>query len=232
LAAPVNEVIRTKTSSGEALRGILNAGDFDQHWISSTQAVFTITLEESMFTVDIVTTNAGRELVPMGIGWHPYLAIPSRQRAQARMHIPATARLEVNNYDEVFPTGRILDVENTLYDFSPAAGAAIGNLALDDCYVKLLQSAVGETILCLTDPAANYGVRVTAVSPHISAVQVYAPSDSLFVALEPQFNWPDPYGAQWQSKHGKGMVVLAPGESVRYAVRLELFEPSMAPSPS
>lgn len=56
-------------------------------------------------------------------------------------------------------------------------------------------------------------------------MQTFAPPDKPFVVLEPQFNWADPFGALWREPRGKGMVTLAPGESVAYRVRLELFDP-------
>ncbi len=76
----------------------------------------------------------------------------------------------------------------------------------------------------ITDPAAHYGVRVKAFSPEISAFQVYAPVEKPFVAVEPQFNWADPYNPIWKGKN-TGMAVLKPEQSVTYALELELFVP-------
>ena len=44
------------------------------------------------------------------------------------------------------------------------------------------------------------------------------------MVVEPQLNWADPYGAIWGGRD-TGMVELAPGEAVDYAVRLELLTP-------
>jgi galactose mutarotase-like enzyme len=43
------------------------------------------------------------------------------------------------------------------------------------------------------------------------------------VAIEPQFNLPDPYNKKWDTN--AGMVLLKPGQSVAWRVRLELFTP-------
>ena len=43
-------------------------------------------------------------------------------------------------------------------------------------------------------------------------------------AIEPQFNLPDPYNRNWGNA-GNGMVLLQPGQSVSWRVRLELFAP-------
>jgi aldose 1-epimerase len=42
------------------------------------------------------------------------------------------------------------------------------------------------------------------------------------VAIEDQFNYPDPWGAEWKGMD-TGMIKLEPGQSVTWRVRLELF---------
>jgi aldose 1-epimerase len=76
----------------------------------------------------------------------------------------------------------------------------------------------------IIDPAANYGLRLVTMSPHITSIQVYAPLGKNFVAIEPQFNLPDPYNKNWGNVD-TGMVLLQPGQSVTWRVRLELFTP-------
>ena len=61
----------------------------------------------------------------------------------------------------------------------------------------------------IIDPAAKYGLRVTALSPEIKAIQVYAPPERNVVAIEPQFNLADPYSKSW-GKTDTGMVMLQP----------------------
>jgi len=76
----------------------------------------------------------------------------------------------------------------------------------------------------LSDPKSNYGLRVRALSPQIQTVQIYSPKNDSFVAIEDQFNYPDPWGAEWKGMD-TGMVTLRPGQSVTWRVRLELFSP-------
>ena len=83
----------------------------------------------------------------------------------------------------------------------------------------------GQASALIIDPAAHYGVRVTALSPEIQAIQIAAPVNSPFIALEPQFHWTDPFSAIWGKDARTGMVILKPGESVSYSVKLELFIP-------
>jgi aldose 1-epimerase len=174
----------------------------------------------------VTTKNVGKEVLPMAIGFHPYFAIPSGDRQQVRLHVPAELRAIVNNYDDVFPTGEIVPVKGTPYDFTASAGAPLGALFMDDCFTHLIRNAQGDAVIELTDPAAHYGVRIVAISPQIKAIQVYAPPDKDFVAIEPQFNLADPYNKKIWGKRDTGMVSLQPGQSVTWHIRLELFTPS------
>ncbi len=76
----------------------------------------------------------------------------------------------------------------------------------------------------LIDPESNYGLTIAALSPQIKTVQVYSPKPTTFVAVEPQFNYVDPFGSEWKGMD-TGMVTLRPGQSVTWKVRLALFKP-------
>ncbi len=72
--------------------------------------------------------------------------------------------------------------------------------------------------------AANYGIHIVGVSKEIKTVQVYAPIEKQFVAIEEQYNFGDPFGKEWHWMD-TGFVTLKPGESTSWHVRLELFTP-------
>ncbi|MEO6192902.1 MAG: aldose 1-epimerase, partial [Thermoanaerobaculia bacterium] len=110
------------------------------------------------------------------------------------------------------------------YDFSMRGGRAVGSLYLDDCFVDL-ETAAGEVVAEVIDPAASYGLRVVASSPPVRAIQVYAPPEKAFIVVEPQLNRADPFGPEWGEDAETGMARLEPGESVVYSARLELFAP-------
>jgi galactose mutarotase-like enzyme len=129
----------------------------------------------------------------------------------------------VNNYDEVLPTGEVVMVAGTPYDFNAPEGASLGDTYLDDCFVELQKTRDQHTVVTLTDEEARYGLRVIATSPEVTAVQTYSPVGAPFLVLEPQFNWANPFGAEWGSVGSKGMVILEPGASVSYDVALEVF---------
>jgi galactose mutarotase-like enzyme len=225
LASRVDGMHRRTTEDEDAVQATLDAGDFRQHWRSRTEISFENVLRSDSFTLSVTARNVGDEPLPLGIGWHPYFLLPSGHRAQARLRLPARRRTEVDDYANVLPTGRILPVAGTPYDFTAPGGRALGDLYLDDCFTDLERSPGGEAIAEVVDPEAAYGLRVIAVSPHIRAIQVYAPPEKGFVVIEPQFNLADPFGPEWGPDVDTGMVLLEPGGSVTYSARLELFVP-------
>lgn len=210
---------------------VLHAGNFDGHWLSDTDVKVETTLSHDAFEMTVTAKNVGHEPLPMGIGWHPYFVLPSGNRQQVRLHLPSETRAVMNNYDDSFTTGERVPVKGTPYDFSAPAGRPLGTEYLDDNFSNLNYNAEGHTVSEIFDPAANYGLRLITLSPQIKSIQVYAPPQKNFVAIEPQFNLPDPYNKDWGSAD-TGMVLLQPGQSVAWRVRLELFTPNPGSSAS
>lgn len=223
LGARVHDVHRETTAARDVVRARYDAGDFGGHWPSRTMLDFEYVLTPTRFDISVRATNVGDQPLPMGMGSHPYFRIPSGDRGQARLHVPAHLRALVNDYDEVLPTGELQPVHGTTYDFTAPDGRALGDMYLDDCFTDLDRSAEGDVVCSITDPAGGIGVRVIGVSRAIRAVQVYAPPSEEYVALEPQFNLADPFGKEWPANVDTGMVILAPGAATEYRVALELF---------
>ncbi len=229
LASKVDNIQKTTTADGQTVSGILHAGNFGGHWFGNTDLQFEIALSGDAVLATITAKNVGATAEPMAIGWHPYFAIPSGDRTQARLHIPAAKLAEVNNYDDVFPTGKLKPVAGTPYDFNAPEGKPLAGQFLDDNFSSLTRTGDGADVE-LIDPASKYGIKVEALSPEIKTVQVYAPPTKDFVAIEPQFNFADPFGKEWNGAD-TGMVVLQPGQSVTWKVRLRLFVPPPPPPP-
>ena len=211
------------TLDGQTVTGVIHAGDFSGYWPSKTDLTIRISLTGTAVESTITATNVGHEEEPISVGWHPYFAIPSGDRSQARLHIPASKLAEVNNYDDVFPTGKLLPVAGTKYDFRAPAGVPLGNIFLDDNFADLSRTSE-KLVVDLTDPASAYGIHIEGLSPEIRTIQVYAPPDKAFAAIEEQFNFADPFSVVWNGMD-TGMVTLKPNHSVTWKVRLELFTP-------
>jgi galactose mutarotase-like enzyme len=209
---------------GPTATGVIHAGDFGGHWPSSTDLTIKITLTGKAVEASITAKNVGNEPEPIGIGWHPYFSIPGGDRKQARLQLPASEMAEVNNYDDVFPTGKLVPVQGTKYDFTASDGKPLGDIFLDDNFSRLSRSA-GKVVVDLIDPDAKYGLHIQGLSSDIKTIQVYAPPDKPYVAIEEQFNFADPFNSVW-GKSDTGMVTLDPGHAVTWTVRLEMFTPS------
>ena len=224
LAAQANDLSVT-SDPGTAEATAVYQLPADGHWFSDNKVKVNVALDRDTVTVTLTATNTGDRPEPVSVGWHPYFELPSGSRANARLHIPSDTRVEVNNYDDVFPTGKLLPVLGTPYDFTAQEGAPLPDQLVDDSFVNLKRDAQGYAVAAIRDLGANYGMRITAMSPHVRAMQAYSPVDKSFIALEPQFNYNDPFGKEW---HGvdTGMVTLAPGESVTWKTQLQLFQPS------
>lgn len=217
LASSMDTVQVESNADHAAVTATIAAGDFQGHWPSKTSLMIAATLDKGGFGFTVTARNTGKEDLPVGVGWHPYFAFPSGQRAQALVKIPAKEHALANNYDDVFPTGELVPVGDFFEE-------PLGDRFIDDCFVDLQRGADGSAAAEIVDPAAHYGMRVSALSPEITAFQMYAPPDKAYVAIEPQFNWADPYSPIWKGR-ATGMKVLKPGESVTYSVRLEMFLP-------
>ena len=135
----------------------------------------------------------------------------------------ASEMAEVDGYDNVFPTGKILPVKGTRFEFNVPGGRALGGDFLDDNFSHLDRKA-GPVTVTLIDPAAHYGVKIEGLSPEIKTLQVYAPPAKNFVAIEHQTNFADPFGKEW-GKFDTAMITLAPGKSTQWHVRLKVFVP-------
>jgi aldose 1-epimerase len=227
LDSKFEDVNVTNNADESHVDGIFHAGNFGGHWPSSSDVSVRTTLRDSSVEMEVTVKNVGQEMLPVGVGWHPYFAIPSGDRQQARLHVPATHRVIVNNYNDVFPTGKIVPTSGSTYDFTAAGGAPLKTQFLDESFIDLKRQPDGSVITELIDPASDYGLRVIALSKEINAIQTYSPVDKSFLAIEPQFNLADPYGKEW-GKTSTGMVNVKPGDSVTYHVRLEMFQPSLS----
>ena len=223
LKAKTDDVKMKKTAAGEEATGVIHAGDFGGHWLSKTDLDITISLTADAVTATVVAHNVGNEAEPIAIGWHPYFALPSGDRTQARIHIPGSQLAEVDNYDNVFPTGKLKPVEGTQFDLRAPEGVPLADHFYDDNWSKLAWKNGAVTVKVI-DPAAKYGVAIEGISPEIKTIQMYAPPTQKFVAIEHQYNFADPFGKEWNGMD-TGMVTLKPGQSTKWQVRLKVFVP-------
>ncbi len=222
LKARATDVRVTRTAGGAQVTGVIRAGNFGGHWLSSTDLVITITLSAEAVDASVVAQNVGHQPEPIAIGWHPYFNLPSGNRQQVRIRIPGAMIAKVDNYDNVFPTGNLVPASGQ-YALNVPGGRALANNFYDDNWSHL-EWKNGAVTTQVIDPAAHYGVDIEGLSPEIRTIQMYAPPDKNFVAIEDQYNFADPFSKVWGNMN-TGMVTLQPGQSTRWNVRLHVFVP-------
>jgi aldose 1-epimerase len=224
LSAKFTDIHEKNGAKESSVSALFHGGDFGGHWLSKTDVSVKTVLKDDTLEIDLTAKNVGKEPLPMGMAFHPWFVFPSGMREQARLFVPADQRALVNNYDDVVPTGKIEPVKGTPYDFTAPGGTALGTLFMDDNFLNIQHDKDGNAAVEITDPAAGYGLRIVSLSPEVKAFQVYAPPDRNVIVVEPQVNLADPYNSIW-GKTDTGMVLLEPGHSLTWRVRLELFTP-------
>lgn len=209
---------------GGQVEAIYDAGDFDGRWISHTQITSAVQLSSRAMEMSVSVRNVGNKAEPVGIGWHPRFAVLNKDRRQILLKLPNALHAEVADRRSGIPSGKLQPVEGTLYDFTGRNGTRLGTIDLNDSFVHLKPGLFDNgPIAELRDPANKYGLRITVMSMAIKAIRVYAPADASFVSIDPQFNYDDPFGQEWAKDESTGMVVLQPGQTVQWKIRLEIF---------
>jgi len=193
---------------------------FQNEWPGALKIHFHASLTTKAFVLKVIAINTGAEPCPVGIGWHPYFNIPSGDRRQAKLKIPANTLALVDNYDNVFPTGVTQPTAGSKFDFRQPR--AMGDQFLDDCFLDLIRDANGSVTAEIHDPASKFAVKITSASPAVKAYQCYAPPDKSFIVLEPQFNIGDPFNKSVWKDRDTGIVLLAPGHEVVYDATVEI----------
>jgi len=211
-----------KTADGETLTAVIHAGSFNGYWLSKTDLHYVIALTADGVDISITATNVGGEPEPMAMGWHPYLRIVSGDRSQARVHIAADLFTAVDTIDGR-PTGELTAVSGTKNDYRSPIGGLLPDASTSVNFSKLTRTA-GGIDAWLSDPKADYAIRVRGLSPEIQTLHLWSAKGDTFCALEEQYNYMDAFGPEWKGMD-TGMVTLDPGKSTNWHVRLELFDP-------
>ncbi|MGI4757863.1 MAG: hypothetical protein ACRYGF_13550 [Janthinobacterium lividum] len=200
------------------LTGSLPETDFDGHWRSKMQVQVEVRISGKFVDITSAIRNVGEESAPMGLGWHPRFQLGS-DRADVRLRIPQASVLEISDRTHELPTGKITAAGNTLARFMDGP-EPLRNVSLDEALVRLKNTA--PTSAEIQDPAAGYGLRLTAVSSNMRELRVFAPSDGNFVSLGFQTNFDNPLGHVWTAEE-PAIAILQPGQTLEYKVRLEIL---------
>lgn len=224
LAAPSDTATTTALPDGGQAQAVYQMADFGSRWPSKTDVMVTVMLGSRWIEMSVVAHNVGTVAEPIGIGWLPRFAILDGKREQMRLRVTGTMREELRDRRSGMPTGRLLPVNGTAYDYTAREGVELGATDLDDCFTALHRELLDAgPVAELRDTANGFGLRLTALSSTIHAMRVIAPAGARYVSIEPQYNLDDPFGSEWKTEIDTGMVVLQPGQTTVWKTRLELF---------
>ena len=229
LMRQANTIDTEVVPDGWQSRGVYRAGNFDGHWLSQTEITTLVLLNGRVMELGVVAKNNGTVAEPMGIGWRPRFAIPSGDRSNALLRLPTGMRVELRARKQGqgaagLPTGKLLSIPGTEFDYTKPGGAKLEQRTVSESFVRLKQGLLDiGPVVELRDVKARFGLRIISLTPTIREIRVDAPADQAMVTIDPQFNYDDPFGKEWPKDEDTGMVVLQPGQSVQWKVRLELF---------
>src|ERR1700722_17279026 len=95
LKAKTDDVKVENIPGGQEVTGVIHGGNFGGHWLSKSDLVIKIRLTAEAVDAIIEARNVGSEDEPVAIAWHPYFNLPSGDRSQVKIHIPASTYAEV-----------------------------------------------------------------------------------------------------------------------------------------
>lgn len=166
-------------------------------------------LTDQGLSVQTTATNAGDQPLPYGAGHHPYLTVGTERIDVATLRIPALLRLEAD--ERQIPTGRLIPIEGTEFDFLEPR--PIGQTRLDTAYTSLIADANATTRVVMEDPVG--GRRLTLWMDRAYGYLMVFTGDTVpeparrrrGLALEPMTCAPNAF------RNGLGLITLAPGQS-------------------
>ena len=193
-------------------------------WPWNTEVTITALLSSRALDLTMTARNNGDTAEPVALGWRPRLAIEG-DRSRLKLRLPAEMRVVMR--PDGMPDGSVAAVAGTPFDFTPRQGVQLGSMDLNDCFTGLRQDLLESgPVAEVVSPTGDYGLRIIALSQAIKALQVIAPANSKSLVLAPRFNFPDPFGKEWAKGADPGIVVLQPGQTVQWKVRVEVFTPT------
>jgi aldose 1-epimerase len=166
-------------------------------------------LTEAGLTVRTTARNVGRTALPFGAGQHPYFTVGTPFVDAAELCIRADSWLELDP-DRRLPTGRLLPVSGSDYDFRQPR--PVGPLVLDECFASLDRDGDGVARVTLSDPGTGRGLSLW-MDARYRYVQVFS-GDTLAperrrrgLAIEPMTCPPNAF------RTPADLIVLQPEES-------------------
>lgn len=179
------------------------------NWPWPIASVFEHSLSDRRLTSTLSLTNHGDSPMPAGLGWHPYFLREVDGAAPSLMFPVSSVFPDANG--DCLPDGAAVDLPAAL-DFRQER-TLDPEQRIDHCFSGL----VGDTRIRWPDASVGFTMRA---SPVCRFAVLYNP-DEPFFAVEPVTNANDAFNLEARGIDA-GQQVLAPGETLRASMELEL----------
>ncbi len=150
------------------------------------------------FELEMKLTNESDELIPIGLGWHPYFDFGIAVD-ELELQLPACKLIEVD--EKMIPTGDYLQ-----YDYFKKQ-RSIGKAVLDNGFVLNEPRGIREVII--SNGERNYTYWQQAGSEQYNFLQIFTPGNRKAIAIEPMTCNIDAFNNK------KGLIMLAPERFVQ-----------------
>lgn len=156
-------------------------------------------ITEDSLTITVMITASGQDSVPISFGFHPYLRLPTANRVEAQVELPACERLLLD--ERSIPTG-------ARESLGPAT-FRLGETTWDDG----LSVGGMRARFSVRDLAGTRGLDLTLLEGYDYG-QIYAPPRRDYICFEPMTATANGL------RSGEGVRILRPGEQHRAAFRI------------
>jgi aldose 1-epimerase len=162
-----------------------------------------VTLRFDSLTIETILVPAADGPVPVSFGFHPYFGLPELPRAEWRLELPVMRRLLLDQHG--IPTGGEESFDGL--------DAKLGDLHFDDGFALLKE----QSSFAIQGAGRRIDLELLASYPY---VQVFAPKDKDYVALEPMTA---PTSALTS---GRGLRIVKAGKQFRtlFRIRIKAFK--------
>lgn len=172
----------------------------------------TFTLTSSGLTIRFDIINKDDKEIPFGFGIHPYF---QKLLGNEDTYVSLPARHVMDYTSDLLPTGRLIDVEGTIYDLR--GSTRIGDLDMDHVFTGVEPGKSASIEYRRQNLTVN--LKASDVFPHLV---LYAPRGEKFFCLENQSCSTDAHNlfARGFAKES-GLKTVAPGKQITGSVFLE-----------
>lgn len=205
---------------GKAVQAVFHAGSFSGSWPSNLELNVQTELTAHDFELEIVAKNTGQAATPVGIGWHPYFALPANDRRHVLLSVPPSRRVPKDT-DSGSLRIPLAAASTPALDFTSPRGTPLGEATVRETYTHLQRGVLADGPAAeLRYPDQHYALRLTLLSDAIRNLRVAAPADRPWISITAATNLDN--ALRRDTPPEQGLNTLQPGDSLHWRIRLEI----------